>query len=339
MINGHGDDIHSYKGIRMNFSSNIYTHADISPLTEHLRGEMGIIRSYPEPEARTLERKIADKEGVDVECVVVTNGATDAIYLAAECCGSLGITHHYILQPTFAEYEDACRHAGVILQKDADEDTDVIWLCNPNNPTGEAIDSDELTALAGEYNTLVIDQSYELFTTHPVLTARQAVEAGNIIQIHSMTKTCAIPGLRLGYVIAARRYTDAIRKCLRPWSVNALAISAGHFIIDNDFHAVKDVETYLTETQRLWDDLNAMDGISVMPTSTNFMLCETAKGTAAELKEWLVKEHGILIRDASNFPTLSPRHFRIATQSAEENDALIKAISQWTNSSFLIPHF
>lgn len=333
MITGHGDDIHRYKGIGINFSSNIYAHADIAPLIAHLRQEMAAISNYPEPEALTLEAKIAASEGIEAECVVVTNGATDAIWLAAEACRNLGITHHHIVQPTFAEYEDACRHAGLLIQNQADEDTDAIWLCNPNNPTGEAVDRETLTALAGEYAMLVIDQSYEQFTTCPMLTARQAVEAGNIIQIHSMTKTCAIPGLRLGYVTASRRLANAMRKCLRPWSVNSLAIAAGHFIIDNDFRAVTDIAAYLAEAQRLRDRLNAIDGISVMPTSTNFMLCETAAGTAAELKQWLAVEHGILIRDASNFRSLSPRHFRVAAQSREENDTLIKAIRQWTHHS------
>ena len=331
MITGHGDDIHGYEGIRMNFSSNIYAHADITPLVEHLRGEMGKICNYPEPEALTLEAKIAEKEGVDAECVIVTNGATEAIYLAAEACRNLGLSHHHIIQPTFAEYEDACRNAGLLIQADADEDTDAVWICNPNNPTGECIDTEGILMLAKEYGTLIIDQSYENITLCRIMTARKAVDAGNIIQIHSMTKTCAIPGLRLGYIVTSRRYAKAIRKCMRPWSVNALAISAGHYILDNDFKAIKDIEEYLAEAQRLRDELDAIEGVSVMPTDTNFMLCELSVGTAAELKDRLAKEHGILIRNASNFRTLTPRHFRIAAQSKEENDTLINAIRQWTS--------
>ena len=331
MITGHGDDIHGYEGIGMNFSSNIYAHADITPLVEHLRGEMGKICNYPEPEPLTLEAKIAEKEGVEAECVIVTNGATDGIYLAAEACRNLGVSHHHIIQPTFAEYEDACRNAGLLIQADADEDTDAVWICNPNNPTGECIDTEGMLMLAKEYGTLIIDQSYENITLCRMMTAREAVDAGNIIQIHSMTKTCAIPGLRLGYIVTSHRYAKAIRKCLRPWCVNTLAISAGHYILDNDFKAVRDIEDYLSEAQRLRNELDAIEGVSVMPTDTNFMLCELSVGTAAELKDWLAKNHGILIRDASNFRTLTARHFRIAAQSKEENDTLINAIRQWTS--------
>ena len=122
---------------------------------------------------------------------------------------------------------------------------------------------------------------------------------------------------------------------MRPWSVNALAISAGDYILDNDFKAVRDIDEYLSEAQRLRDELDAIEGVSVMPTDTNFMLCELSVGTAAELKDWLAKNHGILIRDASNFRTLTPRHFRIAAQSKDENNTLINAIRQWTS----IPQF
>ena len=331
MITGHGDDIYEYDDIRINFSSNIYSHADITPLVEHLRGEMDKICNYPEPEALTLEAKIAEKEGIDAECIIVTNGATDAIYLAAEACRNLGLSHHHIIQPTFSEYEDACRNAGLLIQGDADEDTDAVWICNPNNPTGEAIDASGMMLLAREFGTLIIDQSYEDITLFPTMTAKEAVDAGNIIQIHSMTKTCAIPGIRLGYIVTARRFAKAIRERMRPWSVNALAISAGHYILDNGFKAIQYIEDYIAEAKRLRNALDEIEGISAMTSDTNFMLCELAVGTAAELKDWLAKQHGILIRDASNFRTLSPRHFRVAAQSKEENEILINAIRQWTS--------
>lgn len=118
---------------------------------------------------------------------------------------------------------------------------------------------------------------------------------------------------------------------MRPWSVNALAISAGHYILDNGFKAIQYIEDYIAEAKRLRNALDEIEGISAMTSDTNFMLCELAVGTAAELKDWLAKQHGILIRDASNFRTLSPRHFRVAAQSKEENEILINAIRQWTS--------
>ena len=103
MIAGHGDDIHEYEGITMNFSSNIYAHADLQLLLEHLRKRIGLIANYPEPEPRSLEVKLAARLGVPAECVVVTNGATDAIYLIAETLYRRGLVRQRIMKPTFAE--------------------------------------------------------------------------------------------------------------------------------------------------------------------------------------------------------------------------------------------
>ena len=324
MITGHGDDIHEYEGIKMNFSSNVYAHADLQPLLDHLRSRVGLIANYPEPEPLSLERKLAEKMGVAAECVIVTNGATDAIYLIAETLYRRGLVRQRIMRPTFAEYEDACLAMGISL----DDSADVVWLCNPNNPTGNAVESSELTRMATKERLLVVDQSYGLFTDVEELSAKDAVAMGNVIQIHSMTKSCAIPGLRLGYVVAARGWTEELRKRLRPWAVNALAIEAGHYIVDNGFHAVDNVEAYLKETQRLRGKLNEIEGICVEPTRTNFMLCRLLHGTAAELKHRLATQYGILIRNASNFKGLTPQHFRVAAQSREENDALVEAIME-----------
>lgn len=331
MITGHGDDIHEYEGITMNFSSNIYAHADLQLLLEHLRKRIGLIANYPEPEPRSLEVKLAARLGVPAECVVVTNGATDAIYLIAETLYRRGLVRQRIMKPTFAEYEDACRAMGISL----DDSADVVWICNPNNPTGSALESSELKRMAVRERLLVIDQSYGLFTDVAELSAKDAVELGNVIQIHSMTKSCAIPGLRLGYIVAAREWTEELRKRLRPWSVNALAIEAGHYIVDKGFRAVNDVEAYLEETQRLRGKLNEIEGICVEPTRTNFMLCRLLHGTAAELKHRLATRYGILIRDASNFKGLTPQHFRVATQSREENDALVEAIMEQVDELLL----
>ena len=322
MITGHGDDIHEYEGIRMNFSSNVYAHADLQPLLDHLRSRVGLISNYPEPEPRSLERKLAEKMGVAAECVIVTNGATDAIYLIAETLSRKGFGRQRIVKPTFAEYEDACLQAGIRL----DDSANVFWICNPNNPTGSALESSELKRMAAGERLMVVDQSYGWCSDVEELSAKDAVGLGNVIQIHSMTKSCAIPGLRLGYIVAAREWTVELRKRLRPWTVNVLAIEAGHYIVDNGFCAVKNVEAYLAETQRLRRKLNEIEGMRVEPTRTNFMLCRLHHGTAAELKHRLATEYGMLIRDASNFNGLTPQHFRVAAQSREENDALVRAI-------------
>ena len=334
MIKGHGDDIYSYSGIRMNFSSNIYAHASLQQLEEHLCSHMEVIRSYPEPSPRSLEVLIAEKHGVSPDEVLVTSGATDAIYLIAQAFRvvhvaasqqSLSSPTFRIFPPTFSEYEDACR----LFSYEEADDASLCWLCNPNNPTGEAFSVSYIKDLAAQHELLVIDQSYEDYTLAPMLSPQEAVHMGNVLQLHSMTKQYAIPGLRIGYVVGASPLIRILRNHFRPWAVNALAIEAGKYLLRLNPPLIPSLATYLQETQRLRQALSCLAGIDCADTQTNFFLCTIHPQTAAELKDHLAREHRILIRDASNFQGLTPHHFRIATQSPEENDLLVDAINQF----------
>ena len=207
----------------------------------------------------------------------------------------------------------------------------LFWLCNPNNPDGRVIPKEQLLAqIANNPDTIfVIDQSYGFFTEEPLLTPAEAIAAGNVLQLHSMTKRYAMPGLRLGYITGSQALIDRIREVRMPWSVNALAIEAGLFLASHPSTAPIDKQALLKEAQRLRDELNAIPGLSVEPTKAHFMLCHLDTGTAASLKRYLAENHGLLIRDASNFEGLDAGHFRIAAQTREENDMLVKAIKDY----------
>jgi threonine-phosphate decarboxylase len=339
MIDGHGDDIYRYDDlVKMNFSSNIFQHTDHTALKQHLMERFDVVGNYPEPQARHLEKMIAQQEGISPECVLVTNGATEAIYLIAQQF------HHsasVIPQPTFNEYADACRLNHHIISFENTEDlrhlpkNRVYWICNPNNPSGNVLMKgflDYVVRRSPRY-IFVIDQSYEDYTKEPLLVAREMQNVANLIILHSFSKRYGIPGLRLGYITAHPNTIQLLRSRITPWSVNALAIEAGKFLITHqptpDSQWLTD---YLAETERLRSQLRAINGIRVFETKTNFMLCEIESTSAKELKSYLVHEHGILIRDCSNFFGLSNQFFRVAAQLPEENDALVKAISLFMSS-------
>ena len=323
MIEGHGDDLYRYENIKMNFSSNIYNGTDLSALDAYLRTRMDVMRSYPEPSAASLEVLIAKDCGISTDEVLVTSGAVDAIYLIAQAYRHEGTCH--VLQPTFREYEDACRVFGY----QEHEDGALCWLCNPNNPTGDVMAAEDVLALAERHRLLIVDQSYEDYTIAPLLQPAEVVGRDDIILLHSMTKRYAVPGLRLGYVTASAAIISRLREQYRPWAINALSLEAGKWLVQRGETAIPDLPSYLAETQRLRNMLNEIEGIEAFETQTNFFLCTIAPATAAELKEYLAQEHGILIRDASNFTGLTPHHFRIATQSPAENDALVTAIRNY----------
>lgn len=310
MINGHGDDAFRYDHISINFSTNISQHADHSLLKAHLTGCFDLISNYPEPEAWTLERALARRLGLDEACVLVTSGATEAIYLMAQAYAHLP---YHIDQPTFSEYEDACRMFGLHEGRGG-----LGWICNPRNPDGHVYTEDELTRLAADHELLVIDQAYERYTRKAVCHVPTAVT------LHSLTKDYAVPGLRIGYVTAPAPVVERLRRYMRPWSVNALAIEAALFLLEHDELLMR---PDLDEAQRLNRRLNGLRGITALPTDTNFMLCRLEHHTAAEVKDHLARRHGMLIRDASNFRGLDEHYFRVAAQLPEENDLLVDVLS------------
>ena len=354
MIHGHGDDAFRFgQAIRSNFSSNVYSHIDLEPLMAHLRSRMEVIRNYPEPEPTRLETALQKVAGVPQESICVTAGATEAIYLIAQAFRG---ARSVICQPTFSEYADACRLHGHIVGSLAPDSSgfghpsggtdkpyrespalpecpspDLVWLCNPNNPTGGVFPKAQLleTVDAHPDTIFVIDQSYEAFTEEPLMQCSEAVERPNVLLLHSMTKRYAMPGIRLGYVVGARDLIQKIRVVRMPWSVNALAVEAGLYLAEHPDTAPFSLREMLAETQRLRSALDALPGVSVRPTQTHFMLAALEKGRACDLKDTLARRHGLLIRDASNFEGLDEQYFRIATQTPAENDALVAALSQW----------
>ena len=216
MFEGHGDDLYRYAGkVRHNFSTNIVSGCDHTGLIARLSENMGIIGSYPEPHPYSLERKIASLVGVAAEEVVVTNGATEAIYRIARIfMGEISA----INRPTFREYQDACREYSHTIRffdtmEEIDSDARIVWLCNPNNPTGKTWPKERLLELAARRRDrlIVIDQAYADYTLRPVVTPREGVEAGNVMLLNSLTKRFCIPGLRIGYVVAAPGICRGIR--------------------------------------------------------------------------------------------------------------------------------
>ena len=333
MINGHGDDTYLYKDIRINFSSNIYNQFDHEGLFCHLADQLDKVVSYPEPTPLSLETELAMMLSLRPEQVCVTNGATEAIYLIAQ---TFRRNKSAILTPTFAEYADACRMhehqlCNIFTIDEIPERAETLWLCCPNNPTGTVIPKEELVKAIETHPavTFIIDASYAPFTQQPLITPAEAVTMPNVIMLHSMTKEFAIPGLRLGYITACEDLLHSIRLQRMPWSVNQVAIDAGHYLLMHQDEYQFDVKALMDEREHTASALQALGVIEVWPSDTHILLCKLRMGRASALKDYLAREEGILIRDASNFAGLDDTFFRIAVQSREENEQLIKGIINW----------
>ena len=338
MIFGHGDDTYRYGDkVKINFSSNIYQKADLRGLEEYLSQHLDAIRHYPAPVAQELEEMIANKLGVPQGMVMVTSGANEAIYLIAQLYHGWASV---IPQPTYHEYEDACKMFGHLISYDRTDNLEILpqdriyWICNPDNPTGNVILKPLLMRIIKQNSRYlyVLDQSYADYTIQNVIKAKDIVNCYNAIIIRSLSKKYCIPGLRLGYLVASPIIIDRLRQIRQPWTVNTLAIEAGKYLMEHNPKVLPDMHIYLTEAQRLKSELQNIEGLMVMDTFTHYMLVNIDWATSLELKNWLIEHHGILIRDASNFHGLDDHCFRVAAQMPDENDALIAAIKEYKAS-------
>ncbi|MEC5144043.1 aminotransferase class I/II-fold pyridoxal phosphate-dependent enzyme [Chitinophaga sp. 212800010-3] len=338
MIQGHGDDGYLYsRPLQADFSSNVWYGGLQQGLTEHLRNSIETIGHYPDAGAEKLQAMLEKQAALPAGSILVTNGATEAIYLIAQEFHAATAT---IITPTFAEYADACglyRHQVQYLPwdkltPDTTFSTDMVFLCNPNNPTGHAIDEHALQQLItrNKHTVFVIDEAYIHFTRDAASMLPHLHRLPNVLVLRSLTKNCCIPGLRLGYIAGRKQLLDRIRAFRMPWSVNSLALEAGYYILEHPEQFAFSIDTLLQGTFRLWESIRKMPEYKVWPTHTHYFLFETLTGTAATLKAWLVEQHGILIRDASNFYGLEQGHCRVACRSAADNKLLITALRQWT---------
>ena len=306
----------------------------MTALKDHLMEHFSVVNHYPEPEATSLEAMLAESLGVKADTILVTSGATEAIYLIAQLYSGWA---SIIPQPTFTEYEDACRIFGHLLSYNADDELEVLpedrlyWLCNPNNPTGNVVNSLLFTHIIRQHPRYlyVVDQSYADYTLKPMIQPKDVTDCYNVMLIHSLSKKYCVPGMRLGYIFASPIIIDRLRQIRQPWTVNALAIEAGKYLIKNDPQMIPDLEEYLKEANRLHQNLSAIKGLMVMDTSTHFMLVNLDHGNTKDLKRWLIENHGILIRDASNFRGLDNHCFRVTARTPEEDDLLVEAVKEY----------
>jgi len=333
MIAGHGDD---YQGeLVANFSSNVWYGADNRALYQHLQQVLPQTVRYPEADAQSLREALATMHCTNASHIGVYNGSAEAVYRIAQ---SYAGSRSLVVGPTFAEYESGCRLFGhemttssrlLLADKIAHEKPQLVWLCNPNNPDGYTFPKEILLQMAASFpdTHFVIDQAYAHFSVKEPISATEAVAAGNITLIQSLTKRYAIPGLRLGYLVSGAAQVSRYERFRIPWSINTLAIEAGCFILNNrqnDFP----LREWLNEARRLQREIGQIGPFEPLPSETPFFLVKLSVGTAAGLKAFLLNKR-ILIRDANNFAGLSGETIRLNTLSLEQNNLLIENLKEW----------
>ncbi|MFI3316860.1 MAG: aminotransferase class I/II-fold pyridoxal phosphate-dependent enzyme [Rikenellaceae bacterium] len=342
MINGHGNNLYQFdiQSLEADFSSNVAFNNHSVKILDFLSGNMACLSNYPDPMATKLTAQIAAYHGVSAESVLVTNGSTEAFYLLAHHLASKAgaqATRTAITTPSFAEYEDSCalfnhaiEHVSLKDFREIDPSAlDSIWLASPNNPDGYRISLEDIYVVASRSAscTIVLDRAYNELSSDAQVCCHLPE---NVALVESFTKFYGIPGLRLGYIVASPTLIASLN-CLRvPWSVNALSIMAGEYVMSNLDSLQLNINELIGESEYLQKSIESIDGFRVERSNCNFFLVEiTGGGNAKMLYNYLVENHGLLVRDCSNFNALGDNYIRIAAQSRASNQKLIAALKQW----------
>jgi threonine-phosphate decarboxylase len=315
-----------------------------------LAGCVDRLLHYPDKGAAELKEALAGYHGVCPTEIAVANGSTELIHLLPRLVAGMGGGHKgLIVAPAFAEYAMALDRAGwqidyftldsrdnfslplPALKEKLSEGYDLLFICNPGNPTGALIPKPlvaEIIELCRESGTfLALDEAFiDFCEEESAKDLVRGLERGVVLR--SMTKFFAIPGLRLGYALGAPATIDAIASLQDPWSVNTAAQVAGIASLYDEAYCSR-TRNYVSEERAfLMDSLARVPGLKTYGARANYLLVELLEGIKApELRARLLKR-GVLIRDCSNFHGLDDRFFRVAVRLREENQLLMENLVQ-----------
>jgi L-threonine-O-3-phosphate decarboxylase len=310
-----------------------------SPLMQAVLAQVPLDR-YPDREALALRRALAAHLDVSLASIVVGNGSVELMWLIA-----LAFLRPHdavvILGPTFGEYRRAAAIMGAqihdctalaaeafqmqptVVQQTLQRLTPrVVFVCNPNNPTGTYLPVNTIVAWAEALpqTLFVVDEAYLPFA--PGATSVLTTPRPNLLVLRSMTKAQALAGVRLGYAVGPAEVIRALTLVHPPWNVNALAQAAGIVALQDQAHLTDALTRLAQARETLLQELHAL-GLAVVPSCTHFFLLRVGEATAWRTA---LLQHGILVRDCTSFGL--PEYIRIATRRPEENARLLAALAQ-----------
>lgn len=321
----------------LDFSSSIGPLGTPARVLGALKEAGRLVREYPDPSASGLASALAARERLPLSCVVPGNGAVDLIHGLARMMPAGGRV--LVQAPTFAEYASASRLAGCRVQSRAAGDLDgfaaslprggCAFLCNPNNPTGAMFTARQVARVAREAESascvLAVDECFiELSDRPSESVVRLAASRPNLVVIRSFTKSFGLAGLRVGYAAAPREIARALGAARPPWSVNALAQRAGVLAASDRSHLKKSRARVARERAYIEKGVRGIDGLEARPSSANFMLLRTRRGSRRLRAALLARR--ILVRDCSDFEGLGGCHVRVSVRARPDNEKLLAAL-------------
>ena len=343
----HGGDWAGYRAEfgrdALDFSANVSPLGLPAGVAAAITAALPTADRYPDPLCRELRAKLAAAEGVDAAQLLCGNGAADLIFRLAL---ALRPRRALLPAPTFAEYAAAletvdCDVQRFILREEndfavtddfvnaIDDGTDVVFLCQPNNPTGQvmppAMVQKLLRRCADCGAVLVVDECFlDFLDARETLTAKKFLnDAPNLIILKAFTKLYAMAGVRLGYALCSdAALLDKMRAAGQPWAVSSLAQAAGLAALDETAYADRVRALIADQRPRLAAGLRAL-GLRVVDGQANYLLFRAPAGFGASLRQ-----HGAVVRSCGNYPGLDETWYRTAVRTQKENEQLLKIMRE-----------
>ena len=296
---------------------------------------------YPDPLQTEVKAAVARVKGVAPENIFLGNGSDEAIDLPYRCFCRPGIDNVVAIEPTYGMYKVCAdindveyrpvllddhyqMHADSLLAA-CDDKTKIIWLCSPNNPTGNSLDRDEILSVINCFDGIVIvDEAYSDFSAQPSLRTELS-RYPNLIVLNTMSKAWGCAAIRLGMAFASAEIIGVFNKVKYPYNVNQLTQQQALEALADPFQVDKWVRILKIERERMIDAFRLLPiCLEVYPTDANFFL---AKMTDAQAIYDRLVEQGIIVRNRTRVQ-LCHNCLRITIGTKSENNELIAALRQ-----------
>jgi histidinol-phosphate aminotransferase len=312
-------------------------------VVEAIEAAARAMNRYPDPEATLLRRRIAERYDTEPGRIAVGNGSCELLLAAAEALCEPGAELLYAW-PSFSMYPylpalTGAREIRVPLAEGAIHDLDamatevtaatqLVLICNPNNPTGTHVPAAEVAAFCERLPsgvTIVLDEAYVEFQTHddPDATVDLLAAFPNLVVLRTFSKCYGLAGLRVGYAIGSTRFRGAVDAVRQPFSVNALAQAAGAEAILHQDDVTRRVESTIAERARVEEALGEM-GLGTADTEANFSWIDLGDADEQSVVAGLA-ERSIAVRPGT--PLGDPGHIRVTFGTRAENDRFLAALA------------
>ncbi|RLI78346.1 histidinol-phosphate transaminase [Archaeoglobales archaeon] len=316
----------------VNLSSNENPYPPSNEVKEAYLKALSSINRYPHPEYKDLKKAIAEYLDVDESMVTVGNGAGDILnnicVAILDAFDKVAIPiPSYTLYAILAMLRDASieyvEFRNYKIKADEIPPFKLLFLCSPNNPTGNVVERKEIEKLLERGNYVVVDEAYVEYCNKSIVDLVNKFD--NLIVVRSFSKFFGLAGLRVGYAIANEKIVEALEKIRLPFCISRVANDVAVAALNSIDYYVKLRDEIVKERERLARELNKILFLKAYPSDANFVLVKVVK--KMDLAKRLLEE-GIIVRDVTGLMGLEGEHVRITVGTKEENDFLIRTLKQ-----------